>query len=142
MTRRASNPFDDIEEFFDRMSRQIDETGWSVGGDRVPVDLVDVGEEYVLRADLPGFDRDAIDLTVADGSLRIRAEADETDETITEEDDHRVIRRERQHRSVNRSVRIPEEVDAEGVTARYTNGVIEVTLPKSGVEDAKRIEIE
>jgi len=75
------NPFDDIEEMLDRVSRQVEE-GMSAGGlqvpGSVPVDVADTDEQYVVTADLPGYETDDIELTLSDGTLRL--EANRTDE--------------------------------------------------------------
>lgn len=131
------NPFDEIEDLFDRVSRELEGEQWGVTSS-VAVDVADRGDAYVVTADLPGFGKDGIDVTVADTALRIEAERETTAEV--EADDY--LRRERQRGSVNRSVRLPEPVDDEGVEATYSNGVLTVTLPKRSGEGGKRIEIE
>ncbi|MFW5903421.1 MAG: archaeal heat shock protein Hsp14 [Halolamina sp.] len=135
------NPFDELEDMIERMSRQF-EGGVpgglpTVGG--VAVDVADRDEEYVVTADLPGYETDDIDVTVTDGRLRIEAER----ETGTEEEGTDYIFNERRRESVSRTVRLPEPVDEDAVTAKYTNGVLTVTLPKEEVGDEGRhIEIE
>ncbi|MFP9060913.1 Hsp20/alpha crystallin family protein [Natrialbaceae archaeon A-chndr2] len=136
------NPFEDLEEMLDRLSEQFD---GGVGTDglpvpsSVPVDVVDRVDEYVVTADLPGFETEDIDLTLADGTLRLEAEDTDEDETL----DEHYIRRERTQRSISRRIRLPEPVDEEGVSAGYNNGVLTVTLPKlEEGDDSKQIDIE
>ncbi len=135
------NPFEDLEEMLDRVSKQI-ESG--VGGElavpgSVAVDVADHVDTYEVTADLPGFDTDDIELTLADGTLRLEAEREETSEADTE----RYLRRERSRQSVTRRVQLPEPVDEEAVSATYTNGVLTVTLPKvEETDDSKQIDIE
>ncbi|WP_306054305.1 Hsp20/alpha crystallin family protein [Natronococcus wangiae] len=138
------NPFDEIEEVLDRVSRQVEE-GMTGGGlqvpGSVPVDVADTGEEYVVTADLPGYDTDDIDLTLAEGTLRL--EAHRAGETETTDESGRYLRRERTRQSVNRRVRLPDPVDEESVSAGYENGVLTVRLPKvSGGESSREIDIE
>jgi HSP20 family protein len=102
------------------------------------IDLVDREDEFVVTVDLPGFERDDVDIRVTDHTLRIEAEHEE----VLDEEQERFIRHERHHESTERSVRLPGEVDKEAVAARMKNGVLTVTLPKIEVEDARRIEIE
>ncbi|WP_312910757.1 Hsp20/alpha crystallin family protein [Natronosalvus caseinilyticus] len=136
------NPFDDLEEMLDRVSKQF-ETG--VGGSglsfpgSVAVDVADHRDEYVVTADLPGFETEDIELTLVEGTLRLEAEQ-ETDRT----DEHdRYLRRERSHKSVSRRLHLPEPVDEESITATYNNGVLTVTLPKlEQSDDSKRIDID
>lgn len=136
------NPFEDLEEMLDRLSEQFD---GGVGTDGLPVpssvavDVVDRVDEYVVTADLPGFETENIDLTLADGTLRLEAEDVDEDETL----DEHYIRRERTQRSISRRVRLPEPVDEEAVSAGYNNGVLTVTLPKlEEGDDSKQIDIE
>ncbi|OAQ52921.1 heat-shock protein Hsp20 [Natrinema mahii] len=136
------NPFDEIEEMLDRVSSQVEE-GMTAGGlqvpGSVPVDVADTGEEFVVTADLPGYETDDIELTLADGTLRL--EAARTDEG--EDAGSRYIRRERTETTASRRIRLPEPVDEEGVAAGFENGVLTVHLPKvSDGEDSKRIDIE
>lgn len=136
------NPFTDIEEMLDRIGRQVEE-GMTSGGLQVPgsvaVDVSDTGEEYVVAADLPGYETDDIDLTLSEGTLRL--EADRT--AAAEREEGRYLRRERTRHSVNRRIRLPEPVEEESVSAGYENGVLTVRLPKvSGDGDSKEIDIE
>jgi len=88
--------------------------------------------------DLPGFQKDEVAVSTTDRTLRIEAEREEA----TDEDEEAYIRRERRHESVHQSVRLPDDVDAEAVTARMKHGVLTVTLPKLAVEESHTIEIE
>ena len=136
------NPFDEIEEMLNRVSRQVEE-GMAAGGlqvpGTVPVDVADRTDEYVVTADLPGYETGDIELTLSDGTLQL--EADRFDEGEFAEG--RYIRRERTETSVNRRIRLPEPVDEDAVAAGFENGVLTVRLPKeSGSEDSKQIDIE
>ncbi|MFC6719491.1 Hsp20/alpha crystallin family protein [Natrialbaceae archaeon GCM10025810] len=138
------NPFDELEEMIDRIGRQVEEgmiggnTGFPVPGS-VAVDVADTGGEFVVTADLPGYDTDDIDLTLTDGTLRLEA----TQEEEAEYEEGTYIRRERKGKSASRRIRLPEPVEEEEVSASYTNGVLTVRLPKvSEDDDSKRIDIE
>jgi HSP20 family protein len=135
------NPFDELEDMLERMSKQFEggfpERMPTVGG--VAIDVADRDEKYVVTADLPGYETDDIDVTVTEGRLRIEAER----ETGTAEESEDYIFNERHRESVSRTVRLPEPVDEEAVTAKYTNGVLTVTLPKEEASDeGHHIEIE
>lgn len=122
------NPFDELEDMFDRMGRQL-ETGDLGGLNAVPVDMRDDGDAYVVVADLPGYAVDDIDLTFADGDLRIDAER-ETEHDDADADAGTYVHRERSE-SVSRTVRVPDPVVEDDITASYTNGALTVTLPKA-----------
>ncbi|WP_232686977.1 Hsp20/alpha crystallin family protein [Halobacterium zhouii] len=129
---RGSSPFEEVERLFDRM-------GEMNRGSGLAVDLEDTGDAFVLTADLPGFDREDIDVELREGSLRISASRDES----ASHEDESYIHRERTKRSINRSVSLPEPVDKEETTATFKNGVLTVQLPKSRAsEDATSIDIE
>jgi HSP20 family protein len=103
----------------------------------VDVDVLDDGDEVVVVADLPGFERDDISVRADEHRLRIDAEHDETSEV----EDGDYYRRERSRESLSRTVPLPVEVDAGGADASYDDGVLSVRLPKTGVEDGEEIEI-
>lgn len=143
------NPFKEIEQLFNRMSRQFEETsreidssepfGLTLGSRTMAVDVVEDDESIVVTADIPGFDRKDIEIRVTDHTLRIDAEHEET---VDESEDERYLRRERRHRSMSRSIQLPSEVDTGNVEARIKNGVLSITLPKTEPEDAREVEIE
>ncbi|WP_458208508.1 archaeal heat shock protein Hsp14 [Haladaptatus sp. NG-SE-30] len=135
---RRRNPFEEIEEMFERMSRQFEgmgrqlesgEMGLGTGG--MSVDVADQDDQFVVTADVPGFEKDDIDITLQDNRLRISAEH----ESEVEEGDEEYIRQERSQRSMRRTVTLPDPVDESNVSAQYQNGVLTVTLPKLGGDD-------
>lgn len=131
------SPFEDLEELFDRMSRELGpDLAVSAG---IRVDVIDRGEAYEVIADVPGYENDDIDVTFADGTLRIQA--DSTDEFEDEDDEY--LRKERRERSLSRSIRIPDSIEEDEISAGLSDGVLRVTLPKrSADESGHRIEIE
>ena len=125
---------------FDRMSSQFESEFGGRGGRGIAVDVEDQGEEFVVTADVPGTSREDVNVELADETLRISAEYES--ETRSGEEG-RYIRQERRQETVSRSVHLPEPVDADAVSANYSNGVLTVTLPKrSGSGDSHRIDIE
>lgn len=131
------NPIRTLERQFDRMQRQFEEAlnQWNTGEfgamdagiASMEVDLADRGDEFVLTADVPGFEKDDIDLRLVDDTIHISADREETD---IEERDETFIRKERSRRSMSRTVRLPDRVDETAIEATYNNGVLSVTLPK------------
>ncbi|ELY62552.1 heat shock protein Hsp20 [Natronobacterium gregoryi SP2] len=92
------------------------------------IDLADHGEEFVLTADVPGFDKEDVELRLSDDTIHVTAER--AQELTEAEDDGFYLRSERERQSMSRSVRLPEPVDADAIAATYRNGVVTVTLPK------------
>ncbi len=99
------------------------------GGEGVRMDLKQHGDEYVFVADLPGFEREEIDLTYDDDTLTLTAES-ETSETTAGDEGEIALRGEvTRSRRVSERVDIPEDVREDEITASYRNGVLEVHLP-------------
>ncbi|QCJ47095.1 MULTISPECIES: Hsp20/alpha crystallin family protein [Haloprofundus] len=135
-----NNPFDEIERLFDQLSRNFESSGMSRLRD-VSIDLEERDDEFVVTADLPGYETEDIDLSVRDRQLTIRAEHSDT----AEERDDAYLRRERTRRSVSRTVHLPESVEEEASDASYRHGVLTVRLPKqrrSDDDEGHRIDIE
>jgi HSP20 family protein len=134
---------DDRDDPFSEIERLIERLGGFEGGPptgaSVPVDVVDAGEAVVVRADLPGYDADDIEVTVDDGTLSLRATREAT--TTRAEGDY--VRREREQREVTRRLSLPAPVVESEATASYDAGVLTVSLPKrdSG-GDGHEIEVE
>lgn len=133
---------------FDRMNRQFEDmtrpweggaAGMAGGWGEMGIDLADRGDEFVVTADVPGFEKDEIDLQLVGDTLQIHAE--HTRET--EEREGTYLRSERQHQRLSDSVRLPESVEPEGVSATCKNGVLTVHLPKSEPsESARNIDVQ
>ena len=121
---------------FDRMSRGFEgQTG--MHGQHVPVDLTDEDDAVIVTADLPGYEKEDIHLSVSDDLLTVRAEREAT----AEHDDESYVRRERHAQSARRTIPLPATVDEEAASAVYRNGVLTVTLPKLHA-DSHAIDIE
>jgi HSP20 family protein len=150
-----SNPFDEIERTFERTSRQFDEMGrqWEVRGlgsateagtGGISLDVAGYDDSVVVTADLPGFDRSDIDLTVDGGGERLTIAAERTNVDESSSDDGRLVRRERRSTSLRRAIPLPAPVMEAEASARYANGVLTVSLPKRSTDDsdAHRIDVE
>jgi HSP20 family protein len=92
---------------------------------RFPVDLYEDKDNTYVRAELPGVTREAINIEMVDGYLNLTASRKQGEETA----------------SFNRSVAIPETVQADKVAATYENGVLTVTLPKQEQAKPRKINI-
>ncbi|WP_440763818.1 Hsp20/alpha crystallin family protein [Natronorubrum sp. DTA7] len=98
--------------------------------------LEETDDGYVYVMDLPGFEKDDIDLTFDDGLLSIQAHTD----VEAGSDAYRSVR----SRRVGRRAPIPKEIIADEITASYHNGVLEVSLPAEDdhEDEGHHIEIE
>lgn len=112
------------------------------GGDQMlRVDEFRRDGDLVVRAEIPGIDpAKDVDVSVSDGMLTIRAERHE--ETKDEQrGEPGYVRRELRYGSFYRSLPMPRGVRESDVTATYTNGILEITVPSPTVEEARKIEI-
>ena len=104
-------------------------------------DVTDEGDYYCLEADLPGFEKKDITLDIQGDTLTVRAERKSKVEEKDKKD--KVIRMERSYGSYQRSFDI-SGVDADKIKAKYTDGVLRLTLPKQEkhLPKGRRLEIE
>ena len=128
-----------MDEFFDRRVRPWWPERW-FGGERLRVDVpaVDMYEDkddVVVKAELPGIEKDNIEVNLADNTLTIKGVKKKQEETKNEN----YYRSERYYGSVMRSVELPRDVQADKVKASFKNGVLEIRMPKT--EEAKTREI-
>ncbi|MBO0768955.1 MAG: Hsp20/alpha crystallin family protein [Solirubrobacterales bacterium] len=102
-----------------------------------PVDLEENGDNYVLRADLPGLSEDDIKIEFESNVLTISGER-KSEQERNERGYHRV---ERAHGSFSRSLTLPEGVNPDAIQAKFDRGVLEVTVPKPPAEQPRRVSI-
>jgi len=95
----------------------------------------DRDNEIVVRAEVPGFEADDLDVRVSDRLLTIKAER-------KVEGKKNGNGRPEEYRSFHRSVTLPEGIKADGIEAKYRNGVLEVRLPRSEEARPKRIPVQ
>jgi HSP20 family protein len=92
------------------------------------VDMVDKGDRYHLRLEIPGIDKDKIQLNATDDHIEISGEQSQEEEG--EDKVHNYIYNERSYKSFYRSIPIPEEVLPSKITAKMNNGILKVDVPK------------
>lgn len=90
------------------------------------MDVREDNERYLIRADLPGVKPEDIEITLENGMLTVRGRRES--DTTTEENGWQ--RRERLSGTFYRRFSLPDSADAEQVSAKSDNGVLEVTIPK------------
>jgi HSP20 family protein len=102
-----------------------------------PVDLVEAEDHFVLKADLPGLSEQDVSIEVQDNTLTISGERKDEHES-RERGWYRI---ERSFGSFSRSLTLPDGVDPDGISARFENGVLEVSIPKPEERKPRRVEI-
>lgn len=101
------------------------------------VDVLDVDGRLVVKAELPGMGKDDVEIALTDNVLTLRGEKKQ-EETRDEGGMHVW---ERGYGSFMRSFTLPCRVDPDGITAEFKDGVLTVTLPRSGEPAGRKIEI-
>ena len=102
------------------------------------VDIYEKGDDVVIRAELPGVNRDDIEVGVDKGVLTLSGER-KIDKDVEE---GTTYRRERFYGKFTRSFTLPDSVDASRIAAKAKDGVLEIRVPKAEQARPRRIEIE
>jgi HSP20 family protein len=123
-----------------RIGQLIRALGWAqqtAPGVFPAVNIYDDGEAFLVRAEIPGADRDSLEITTRGNELTIRGErAVKTAEAAAS-----YHRRERDGGRFRRAITLPQRVDGERVSATYRQGVLDVTLPRLNEEKPRKIQI-
>lgn len=152
MPMKWIKPIDEFEKTIEqtfkplqRLKKFLEDWDWNLDLATKTVNLpkIDVWEDkdkYVIEAELPGFDKKDIELNITDDVLTIKA----TRKHEEERKDRNYYYAERSYGEFVRSLRLPPEVDTKDIKAKYNNGVLELTLPKTkeAKEKTTKIEIE
>lgn len=137
------DPFDEIrrmQEYMEQMRRAFPALENRYASETLSP-LTDVAEEdnkVIVTTDLPGIDRENVELSLKDNFLLISAQKGKEEETEKEG----YLRKERSFMRYYREIPLPESVTEEGATAQLKNGVLTVTLPKTKSITESRIQIE
>ena len=102
------------------------------------IDVVDRDKEIFVKAELPGFDKDDLDISIANNRLVIKAK------TCKEEKEEKgdYLKQEIRQSEIYRSVFLPDDVDDEKIKTSYKSGVLEMTIPKQEKAQRKQIKVE
>lgn len=129
--------FDDLfDSWFDlrrRGGQAPTDRGWSP-----VVDIHEDGDAYRIAADLPGVRKEDLKVQVRDGALTLSGER-HAEARSEEGKAHRI---ERFHGSFERRFTLPEDVDADAVTAEFRDGVLSVVLPKQAPKEVEVKEVQ
>lgn len=126
-----------MDEFFNQSLGNVINNDTSVL--RPDVNVKETDDAYVLEVAAPGLEKSDFNIEVEDGGLTLSAERKKE----TEEKDEKYLRREFQYSSFSRSFTLPDNVKLEDIEAKYTDGVLHVSVPKaqSTITQPRRIEI-
>ncbi|HET7159264.1 MAG TPA: Hsp20/alpha crystallin family protein [Burkholderiales bacterium] len=106
---------------------------------QIRVDVSENEQAYLLRAEMPGVKKDDINISIDGDEVAISAEVKNEKEAREGE---RILRSERYYGKVYRAFALGQPVDEDGAQAKYSDGILELTLPKKAAAQAKRIAIQ
>ena len=142
MQRRT--PFNELRQMQDNMDRMWrrfgtfhHEDGSGVEAWAAPLDVVADGDDFVVRASLPGVAPENIQVSIEDNVLTIRGET----ASHFENAEGNYLMRERRSGSFHRSLRLPDTVDQDNAEPRYEHGVLTITLPKAEARKARQFDV-
>jgi HSP20 family protein len=103
------------------------------------MDVKEDDKAYRVHADLPGVKKEDIHITIEGNTVTISAESQSESE---KKEGEKVLRRERSYGKVTRSFSLATEVDEATASAKYSDGVLELVLPKKAVAAGKRLTVQ
>jgi HSP20 family protein len=109
-----------------------------VGGRVLPVDVYQTDENMVLKASLPGFKPEEVEISLTGDTLTIKGEHQEQEE-VKEEN---YLVKERRYGVYSRTMTLPVEIQSEKAEATFENGVLSLTLPKAEEAKPRQIKIQ
>jgi len=139
------SPISDLVSLRDAMDQLFQEsfirpTAWSgvaAGQLAVPVDLWETKDAYHLRADLPGLTPEDIEINVTGDTVQLSGEQ----RTQTDASNDGWLRQERRTGKFQRTFTLPMQIESSNVSATFTNGVLELVLPKAESVKPKTVKI-
>ena len=143
---RWVDPFKVLSAIHERMNQLFDETFLPAqGSEAAPaaamwspaVDIYESGDDIVVRAEIPGIDRDDVAVEVKDGILTLRGER-KFEKEEKEENYHRI---ERSYGTFVRSFALPSSADPEKVQAALKEGVLEVRIGKKEQAKPRKVKV-
>lgn len=132
--RNEFDLFDDMfgmDPFFERKEMKLMRT-----------DIREKGDNYIIEIDLPGYDKEDIQIEMENGYLKVSAKT--TKETDNSEDE-KYIHKERFYGECSRSFYVGEDLKEEDIKAAFKNGILKLTFPKEQpkkLEEKKYIQID
>ena len=126
------NDFFGSDDFFPRRESAIMKT-----------DIKEKKDKYVIEVDLPGYEKENINLSLKDGYLEVSAKVEKEESS---EENERVVHKERFYGHCSRSYYVGEQISEEDIRAEFKNGILKIDIPKKEekkeLPEAKKIEIQ
>ena len=140
--RAVANPFTSLQREIDRLFDDFSRGFPSFVGNGVStlmpnMDVTETEKEIEITAELPGLEEKDVQINIADNLLTIRGE--KKAEKEQKDKNYRLV--ERSYGSFERTLELPEGVNADAIKANISKGVLKVTVPKPAPAQAKKIEV-
>ncbi|KOY76609.1 Molecular chaperone (Small heat shock protein) [Apilactobacillus kunkeei] len=119
---------DPMTNFFDGLGRNI------VNSSKMKTDVIENDDEFEVKAELPGFKKEDININYENDTLTIHAIHDLNKEQ--KDENGRLIRSERTSSDVSRSFYLPD-ADTDKIGAKYDGGILDIMVPKSAEKESK-----
>lgn len=129
------DPFRDLERFFDEFDRPL---GGAEQARSMRMDVHETEQAYTVRAEMPGYEKEDINVSIDGHTVTIRAKHDGQQQP----QEGALMRSERFHGEQYRSFTLPQEVDDQQASATCKNGVLELTLPKKVGGHGRQLQIQ
>ncbi len=106
----------------------------------VPVNVIDTAEGFILEISAPGFEKENFKINLEQNILTVSADKKEAEE----KEERKFIRREIRTAGIKRSFTLPENINADEISAKYVNGILQLNLPRKQEvrESGKQITIQ
>src|SRR5918999_3410276 len=143
MVLRRWEPFRELrqrQENMDRLWRSFSPGGGETGNVEnwaIPLDVVQQGDNFIVKASVPGVNSEDIDVSIENDVLTIRGQTKEEREL----QEGNYLMRERRSGSFYRALRLPDTVDSDQAQTHYENGVLSITFPRLESKRARRLQI-
>jgi HSP20 family protein len=135
--REMERMFEDFFKGFRDLS-SLDARSPFAGGTFPSIDMYEEKDRYVVKAEVPGFEKENIHIALIDNMLQLKGEIKQEEEK--EERDY--YYHERYDGSFSREIPLPSAVSKDQIRARFKNGILTIELPKSKESMPKEIQIE
>jgi HSP20 family protein len=131
--------YDPLDDFFRGFFVRPVEMGNVPEAPSIKLDVKEREQAFVAHAEMPGIRKEDIHVNIDGPTVSITAERKQEKEV---KEGERVLRTERYFGKVSRSFQLGQDIDDGRATAKFTDGVLELTLPKKAATQAKRLTID
>jgi HSP20 family protein len=143
MVLRRWEPFQELRQLQGNMNRLWRDLGHGGGEEgnveswAIPLDVVQEGDNIVVKATVPGVSPEDIDVSIENDVLTIKGHTKEE----REHQEGNYLMRERRSGSFYRALRLPDTLDSDQAQPHYENGVLSITFPRMESKRARRLQI-